>query len=402
VEPIVPTEPRNTPLFILSCERSGSTLLRYILDTHSKICSPGELVLGGLCDKLLLVLDRTLGCRIRKEDPERRDQAVRREVRRIIGGIMESYARARGKQIWCDKSPGNLAYLNDLETVFPEARSICLYRNCMDVVHSCLQVSKLGFMPEVSEYVRRSPHNFVAAMIDNWLDKTAVIVDAERRRPSNCFRVRYEDLVCDPGKVLEPLCRFLEVDWEPDLVDRVFQSEHDDGGGDLKIKFTDGLRTDRIGRGSEIPFWTIPGDRLEKMNALLKELGYPVVTSDLNRNPPDYGSGPAIQKITDVAAYFCRHVPARIRSNSRLLKGCGLSLKYVIQGDRESTWVVSFRGEDPEVIEGDAPSDCVLSMEAAVLLSIANSESSMIQEVVRGRVRFTGDAKAAEVANLIA
>src|ERR1700730_4284019 len=49
-----PRSPAMTsrPLFVLCGPRRGSTLLRYILDTHSQIASPGEIELGALCAHL--------------------------------------------------------------------------------------------------------------------------------------------------------------------------------------------------------------------------------------------------------------------------------------------------------------------------------------------------------------
>lgn len=65
--------------------------------------------------------------------------------------------------------------------LFPNARFICLYRHCFDVVRSAIEVSKYGlFGYGLEEYLRRFPANTVQGLTDYWLDKTALILDFER------------------------------------------------------------------------------------------------------------------------------------------------------------------------------------------------------------------------------
>ncbi|MDJ0762341.1 MAG: sulfotransferase [Myxococcota bacterium] len=399
---IVFQEPEYHPVFIVSAERSGSTLLRYVLDTHARICSPGELVLGKLCNDLHLVLDRTIGRSIKKKDSSDLDpNPLRLETRRIVGGIMGAYARSQGKDIWCDKAPWNLMYLEDLERTFPEGKFICLYRNCLDVVYSCIRVSKLGFMSELAGYVCRSPGNVVAALIDSWIEKTSLLLDLEKRLPLNCHRIKYESLASAPEETLAPLLAFLGVDWDPDIVERVFRQHHDQGGGDLKIRYTSGFRRDSIGRGGDIPFWSIPPDRLEQMNKLLEMLDYPLISSDLNENPPVYVTPGTNRLIEDIEAYFVHHVPKKIALNEHLLKRALGSIRYVVQGSNTSFWRIHLRENSPEITEGDGPADCTIKVDSETLLSIANGQSSMIEEVLKNNLHIEGDVALARIAELI-
>src|SRR5918996_23135 len=123
------------PIFVLSCERSGSTLLRYIIDTHPRVCSPAHLHLGQLCRNLYTSIFYSLGQTIEGTDEATRERLVAGEVRAIVDEFMQRYARAKGKRMWCEKTTENLQYLRFLCDVFPDAKYICLYRNCMDVVH---------------------------------------------------------------------------------------------------------------------------------------------------------------------------------------------------------------------------------------------------------------------------
>lgn len=98
-----------SPVFILSAERSGSTLLRYILDSHEDVSSPGELSLGEICKKLLFALYRL---RPDNHDKRKMMKEIKGEARRIIDKIMNAFLIRTGKRVWCEKTPYNLNYLD--------------------------------------------------------------------------------------------------------------------------------------------------------------------------------------------------------------------------------------------------------------------------------------------------
>lgn len=262
------------PIFILSCERSGSTLLRYIIDTHPDIACPGELVLGQFVRSLRVLLERTRG---READAE--DMApgwVQREVHRTVQARMTAYARARGKSRWAEKSPGNLEFLDELLWAFPDARFICLYRRSLDVVHSCLEISGDGFMPELAPYAARYPDNFIAAMLESWATKTARMLALERSVA--CCRVHYEALVNDPVATLDRVFAFLGLDWDHGLLEGIFETPHDPGGGDFKIRSAKRIGSDRIGTGGSLnrnKLSAVPAVLQRQCTELHLELGYP-------------------------------------------------------------------------------------------------------------------------------
>lgn len=265
------------PSFIISCERSGSTLLRYLIDTHPLLASPGELGLGNLARELAEVVKRTLG----QVEPQRAAQIALMETRTIIDGIMTRYAQARGKATWCEKAPVNVHHLSVLRAVYPDARYICLYRNAPDVVFSCLETMRYGqIMRELREYMRLCPQSPVSAMVVSWTDKTSKILAFENENKEICHRICYEDLVARPDEVLPPLFDFLGVEWIPHIVKDAMHKTHDMGGGDCKICTTKRIEKDRVGRGNLIDFKGLSAERLARMNALLDELDYPLITSE--------------------------------------------------------------------------------------------------------------------------
>jgi len=262
------------PAFILSTERSGSTLLRWLLDAHPEIASPGEILLARLCLDLYFTISRTVVATLDPPDRLAMNQATIARVRGIVDGIMTTYARARGKKLWCDKTPHNLAHLSVLVDTFPDARYVCLYRDGLDVAQSCLAISRDGFMAELAEYVRRSPHDLLGAMLDSWCDKTELLLKMQQRHPELCHRVRYEDLVACPEKVLPPVLSFLGVAGDPAMLERAFTMRHDDGGGDLLIKSTSRVERDRVGRGRTLDTGRLTPAQRTRADSLLRNLGY--------------------------------------------------------------------------------------------------------------------------------
>ena len=274
------------PIFILSCERSGSTLLRFLLDTHPDVIAPGELGLGDLCQRLVLVKSRTEGQQ--KSRPvsvvpdwvHDRSDSLSSEIREIlestrqtVEGIMGPYTSVAGKKRWCEKAPSNLPFANLLRLTFPDAQFLCLYRHGLDVAHSCLELSKHGFMKELVPYVLTSPGDTVTAVLRSWLDKTNKLLDFESSFPQICHRVRYEDLVENPKESLQKILEFLKLE-KHDVHEHVFRSCHHAGGGDPKIWQTDQIHSERVGCGAELPVSRLPQALLDRIDDLLRTLNY--------------------------------------------------------------------------------------------------------------------------------
>jgi len=275
-------------IFILSTERSGSTLLRVLLDSHPEVAAPGELGLGELCHRHLIVLARTLGqCGPGPAAPLTTEQwlagecppgeaaaSVLQQTRTLVDKIMGDYARARGKQRWCNKTPSDLPFVDLFRLLWPEARFLCLHRHARDVAASCLEISQYGFMRELAPFVMGSPTNTVAAMLRSWAEKTEKILDFERRWPERCLRLRYEDLVRQPGPTLAGVLDFLGLAPCPQLHHIALHQGHHPGGGDPKIWHTQKIESDRIGKGSQLPQSLIPAALARQLGGLLDQLGY--------------------------------------------------------------------------------------------------------------------------------
>lgn len=382
------------PVFVLSGERSGSTLLRYIIDTHPQICSPAHLHLGQLCRSLYTSIFYSLGQTMEVTDEAMRERLVAAETRRVIDELMERYVRAKGKQMWCEKTTENLQYLKILNDVFPGARYICLYRNCMDVVHSSIECSRLGFIPELAPYVQKRPDNIVAAMVDSWIEKTTALLEFELAHAEQCFRIKYETLVTGPSQTLSAMFAALGLEWDERLLKEVFSTQHDQGSGDRKVLFTKKITADSIGRGSTISRSFIPDDLLENMNRLLARLDYPPVGDDWDNAPSPYlPAGIATEEnaiVSSVEVMFRDYVPQLLKEGNASLAGVNGRCKFEI-GDGGGTWMLTLRESQgvAEALDGDA--DCTVRISAADLLDLVNGRLNSIAAFDQGKIHIMGD-----------
>ena len=256
-----------TPTFIACAARSGSTLLRWLIDAHPEVACPSEtdvaLMLGSF--------DRSANA---MSGPHTTTDWV--QSRQAVEGLIETYLAKVSKSLWCDKSLSTALNLDFLAKTWPSARFIFLHRHLMDFIASALEaqpwgLSDYGFPP----YAAQSPGDNVAALTRCWLDYTNRMLNFERQATHLSVRVRYEDLVASPVETMGGVWDLLGVDPTPGPPDAAFTAEHDSFGcADHTIWYTSGVSTDSVGKGSRIPFDRIPAILHPHVNATLAELGY--------------------------------------------------------------------------------------------------------------------------------
>ena len=126
------------PVFIVSNARSGSTLLRYLLDAHPDIACPPETKVVHAALTLLnvqndLAGNPTMELLVKKHGLPRPTPHSVTATRDIIAGMMAEYLAQRGKTVWCDKSLDTVHALDSIGHLFPRARYICLHRHAMEI-----------------------------------------------------------------------------------------------------------------------------------------------------------------------------------------------------------------------------------------------------------------------------
>jgi protein-tyrosine sulfotransferase len=269
----------SNPVFVLCSGRSGSTLLRFLLDAHPDLACPPETNLAALCAQLASawsLLAGASGLAGQAGEPTMLPESGIARIRQSLDLMVGPYLARRGKVRYCDKSLGAAEHADLLLRLLPEVKFICLYRHPMDVIASGLEACPWGLKGfGFDSYAAEYPGNAVLALARYWADHTATILAAEQLAPDRCHRIRYEDLVADPESVAERMFAFLGVPSVPGISSRCFTPERERAGrSDYKIWHTSRITADSVGRGWSLPAHLIEHAVAAKVNALADLIGY--------------------------------------------------------------------------------------------------------------------------------
>lgn len=209
------------PFFVIGYVRSGTTLLRRMLDSHPDLFVPGELdefqripsmLRRGLRDETALDAFIAALPIFYKEvmyDPDRfRALATQRlplstaDVIRLLKSTFRDAVETPHAR-WGHKEPHEWPFLYKLRDWYPDAQFIHILRSPQDVAGSVKQYRDIGL-----HSVKTTP------VISAWHWRVSVRSVREQGRTLGEARyhfLRYEDLVADPERTLRSICGFLGV-----------------------------------------------------------------------------------------------------------------------------------------------------------------------------------------------
>ena len=387
------------PIFILSSPRSGSTLLRYVLDTHPEIYAPPELSLGPLSRMLAVALGGLRGVMPATPPSGADSPEILARVRGEIRRLMDEHTAERRKSIWCEKSPKNLGCAELLVSLFPEARYVCLYRNHMDTLESCLDSSRYVVMPVLADHFGSNPRMPVHAVLDFWLDSTEKLLALERSASVRTHRIRYEDLVRRPAEALAPLFSFLGLDFDPGLVDEVYRTPHDVGLGDTSASLDRKIHCDSVGRGRNFPNEMATAAQLARLAAVNRELGYDELLREiLGAPPPAAGARDEAPPADGRGArwVFEELLPARLAERGAELAPLQRSYRFEVYGEGGGSWVLHRDGSGDLAVLGDGQPDgaasTVFGLGAADLLALVEGRQHVLRLQREGRLTLAGES----------
>jgi hypothetical protein len=267
------------PVFVLCAARSGSTLLRFVLDAHPDLACPPETNLPALCAQLATVWSLIEGAPLspeRGEEPPAIPDAAIAGIRHTVDMMTGSYLARRGGKRYCDKSLCTAGFAELLLRVYPDAKFLCLYRHPMDMIASGIEACPWGLRGYgFDPYIAASPGNIVLALARYWNDNAAAILAAEEQFSESSHRIRYEDLVTEPEGTAAGIFEFLGVPQAPGITSRCFTAERERSGpADYKIWHTSEIAPGSVGRSWTLPAGQIPDPVLEQMNEMAGRLGY--------------------------------------------------------------------------------------------------------------------------------
>ena len=222
----------SEPCFMIGVYRSGTTLLRYILDSHSNIAVPPE------TNFLHSIADIWGSDWIKKgfQGVGVDEAGLAERLRDFAWNILDDYAAAKGKTRWIDKTPSYIDVLDFIDLLFgKECRYIMLYRHGLDVANSIATMHErdvlAGPAKRYADEYKQSPR---LAFAHYWVDQCKKMLSFEEARRDQCFRIHYEQFAQDPEAYIQPLFEFLGEEWEPEVLN-FNKKQHDFGLQDHKI-----------------------------------------------------------------------------------------------------------------------------------------------------------------------
>lgn len=212
----------SSPTVVLGVSRSGTTLLKAMLDAHSELAIPSESYFlpqlwdrhGERPDRDAFVEDLTRLERIREWGVDPEDVRARLPERptfaEAIQSIYRLYAESWNKSRFGDKTPLYMQHLDVLERAFPGARYVHIVRDGRDAAYSLLAMTR---KPRFNLSRPRRVGDFAVA----WRREIRAAQAFGRTHPYH--EVRYEDLVEHPEARLREISAFLELEYEPAMLE---------------------------------------------------------------------------------------------------------------------------------------------------------------------------------------
>lgn len=219
----------DAPIFVVGANRSGTTLLRLMLNAHSRIAIPDELTyitpyLGGAGiqnwkdpgfspSRYRSFVRRFLASKAETLAPLDVDPLTEHIVASSAPNLrspyqlaLEAWAHHHNKSRWGEKTPSNVFYADIILDMFPDAHFIHMIR---DPRAGTASMQRASIMPDDLVFNALARHKF----------------DIEGRKyletsvpPPQRMTLRYEDLVRTPEQTMRTVCDFLNEPFEPDML----------------------------------------------------------------------------------------------------------------------------------------------------------------------------------------
>jgi hypothetical protein len=195
------SEPDDAPIFVVGSMRSGSTMLRLILDSHPRIAIGAEtgFVGGMLAAKQIPNWKYGAGWyhRLGWDDAE-----FDARLREFYTGLFQRYASEQGKPRWGEKTPFHTMHIEAMGDLFPRAVFVGIVRHPGGVAAS----------------LRKNFHYTFEDALDYWRATNLAMVRAVDAVADRFALCRYEDLVRDAEPTLRELTAFLGEPWSDNLL----------------------------------------------------------------------------------------------------------------------------------------------------------------------------------------
>lgn len=200
-------------IFVGGVERSGTTLVQNILDSHPDICGIPEYKIIYPIIKLRNQFRYWVECGLIDSQTclqDELDQRICRFIESFLNPIIDEY----GCKFLSEKSPTNVSAFLELLNLFPESKFIHVVRDPRAVISSLIQVRKKieqkraePMMSYTEAFVGvRSTSEYVRQILERGFQAT-------KKSPNKILTILYEELVKNPKIETKRICQFLNLNW---------------------------------------------------------------------------------------------------------------------------------------------------------------------------------------------
>uniref|UniRef100_F6TW46 Protein-tyrosine sulfotransferase n=1 Tax=Ciona intestinalis TaxID=7719 RepID=F6TW46_CIOIN len=269
---------KNMPLvFIGGMPRSGTTLMRAMLDAHPDV----------RCGQETRIIPRILGMRanwlkspkerVRLDEAGVTNEVINEAITQFILEVIVKHGKPA--RFLCNKDPFTLKSIKYLKELFPNAKFILMLRDGRATAHSIIsrKVTISGF--DINSYSTRD-------VLTKWNRAIeTMFVQCNEVGSKNCLPVHYEQLVLHPAAETRNILKFLSVPWNEAVLN------HEKHMTNISLSNVE-KSTDQVQRPLYLDaltswFGKLPDDVMRDMATIapmLRRLGY-----DPNDPTPEYG-----------------------------------------------------------------------------------------------------------------
>lgn len=219
---------------IIGTQRSGSNLIRVMLDQHPAICAPhpphildafspylekyGDLDVRDHFEELVEDVCKLVECNpvpwtgIKLDPVVVSSRCKVNSIMEIFRVIYELKAGKSDSRFWCCKSMGNFKYFNELELSGLKPFYLHLVRDGRDVAASFKRTS----VGEKHIYHLASQWKKDQSMSNRIIDKIG---------PERGLRIYYEELIQSPEKTISAVCNWLGIDFDDSVLQYYLSKE---------------------------------------------------------------------------------------------------------------------------------------------------------------------------------
>jgi hypothetical protein len=272
----------SRPLFVLGVRRSGTTLLRVILDRSPGIAIPDETYfIPQLAHRHRDPVDPARFLEDLRRLPAVAawgltvdDLAVRLRPGMTIGSALDAafsaYAERQGKPRWGDKTPMYMRHLDLVDRIFPDALYVHVIRDGRDAALAFLDIPE-GVLTRTWAHPRSA-----AGFACEWTTEVRCARKLGRRVGAvRYFEIRYEDMIADAVGVVRSVCNFADLTFQEEMLDYVGSVDVSDKPHlqRLLLPPTSGVRDWRsqMSRQDIVAFEAVAGDVLADLDYELLE-----------------------------------------------------------------------------------------------------------------------------------